>query len=161
LNCILTDVRAGRLGQIAAGAILFACVWLARPQLLLVPKVLDDFDAHSTIARALVADLARRNDDRSRCFSDDVAVHVLSKLPLDRFTSSPDAPPDAWKSIALFEEFLRKEQVGYLIFMPTEASLPVKFYPELEGASGDQRFDPVASASSSFGPDVRLYRIHR
>jgi hypothetical protein len=88
-------------------------------------------------------------------------VHVLSKLPLDRFTSSPDAPADAWKSIALFEEFLRKEQVGYLIFMPTEASLPVKFYPELEGASGDQRFDPVASASSSFGPDVRLYRIRR
>lgn len=161
LDCIITDVKPRWLGQVSAGAVLFACVWLARPQLLIIPKVLDDFQAHSTVARALVADLSRRNDDQSRCFSDDIAVHILSKLPSARFVCSPRAPRDAWNSVAVFEAFLREQQVGYLIFMPTEDSLPVKFYPELEHSPGplNQRFEPVASASSSFGPDVSLYRL--
>jgi hypothetical protein len=159
LDCILADAEAGRLDQISVGAVLFACVWLARPQLLIIPKVLDDFRAHSEVAAALVADLTRREDRQSRCFSDDMAIHVLSKLPPARFVSSPDAPRETWNSLAVFEAFLREKQVGYIVFMPTEASLPVKFYDKVERRP--EQFEPIAAASSSFGPDVSLYRVRR
>ena len=163
LDRIMSAPSSAWIGPVSAAAVLFACVWFLRPQLLTIPKVVDDFEAHSTVARALVADLNQRHDDQSRCFSDDIAVHVLSKLPPSRFVSSPKAPREAWNSLAVFEAFLREQQVRYIVFMATENSLPIKFYSEPGRRPGgvDERFQLIASASSSFGPDVSLYRLGR
>jgi hypothetical protein len=55
---------------------------------------------------------------------------------------------------------LRDQRVGYVVFMATEDSLPVQHYPELGRGRvpADGRFELITSATSSFGPDVWLYR---
>ncbi len=148
------------LGWVGAGAVSLACVAATRPQLPIIPNVISDFHAHSKVANALVADLERRDDHESRCFSDDIAVHVLSRLPIDRFLRSPNAPRAAWDDVAIFERYLREQRVGYVVFMPTEDSLPVQHYPELgqSPAPVNGPFQFLTSATSSFGPDVWLYR---
>jgi hypothetical protein len=149
------------LGWISGAAILLVSVWLALPQLPIIPKVVNDFRAHTRVANALVADLKQHNDDASHCFSDDIAVRVLSHLPPDRLHRSTDLPAGAWDSLDFFETYLREHNVGYVVFMPTEDSLPVKFYPELghtpRPASG--KFEEIMVATSTFGPDVWLYRV--
>jgi hypothetical protein len=140
-------------------AIVLACAWMVKPQLPSIPKVLNDFEAHAKVADALVADLAASHDGDTRIFSDDVAVRVLSRLPARRFVNTFDAPAQAWNDPSVFTEYLRAQRVGYVVFMATEDSLPVQLYPELDGrAPADGRFHLLASATSTFGPDVWLYR---
>lgn len=148
------------LGWLGAGAIVLACLSATKPQLPIIPKVMQDYQVHSLVADALVADLEKSNDQETRCLSDDMAVRVLSRLAPGRFLGSQDAPRDAWKSVALFETYLRDQRVGYVVFMATEDSLPVQHYPELGRgrAPADGRFELITSATSSFGPDVWLYR---
>jgi hypothetical protein len=148
------------LGWSGAVAMILASVWSVKPQLPIIPKVLNDFHAHSMVADALVADLEKSEDHETRCFSDDVAVRVLSGLPASRFVGADKAPREAWDNVELFEKFLREKHVAYVVYMPTEDSLPVKLYPELGRGppSQDGRFQLMTYATSSFGPDVWLYR---
>ena len=140
-------------------AIILACAQMVKPQLPIIPKVMNDFEAHARVADALLADLAISHDGETRIFSDDVAVRVLSRLPTGRFVNTFDAPARAWDDAAVFTDYLRAARVGYVVFMPTEDSLPVQLYPELAGRPpADGRFHLLASATSTFGPDVWLYR---
>lgn len=152
--------RPGWLGWLGAGLAVLACAAATSPQLPIIPNVISDFRAHSKVADALVADLEQRNDHAARCFSDDIAVQVLSHLPPDRFLRSPSAPRATWDDVVVFENYLREQHVGYVVFMPTEDSLPVKHYPELgqSPAPANGPFQFITSATSSFGPDVWLYR---
>ena len=129
-------------------------------QLPTLGKVGNDFKAHQQIAAAVVDGL-KPLPSEARCFSDDVAVRVLSKLPRERFLRTPFVPPDATENRNQFLGYLRREQVAFLVFFPTEDSLAVKFFPEL--GRSDQRnpdtFELITFAQSTFGPDIWLYRL--
>ncbi len=156
----LVGVKPVWLGWAGVGALFLLSAWGVRPELPIIPHVLDDFSAHARVANALVADLAKSNRPELRCFSDDVAVRVLSGLPIGRFLGSTNAPRAAWENVTLFETYMRKNNVGYVVFMPTEDSLPVQLYPALDRVPlvENGRFQLITSATSSFGPGIWLYR---
>lgn len=158
---LLENSRPPWLGRVGGAVVLLISVWFALPQLPIIPKVMNDFQAHHRVANALNADLKQHDDNATHCFSDDIAVRVLSHLPPNRLHRSTDLPAEAWDSLELFETYLREHQVGYVVFMPTEDSLPVKFYPELGHNPGPSagKFQQITSATSTFGPPVWLYRI--
>jgi hypothetical protein len=158
---LIENLRPSWLGWSGTAAIFLAGAWQAKPQLPIIPKVMNDFQAHTRVANALVSDLKEHNDDLTHCFSDDIAVRVLSRMPPDRFHGSTSAPLGAWDSLDIFESYMRDQHVGYVVFMPTEDSLPVKFYPELgrSPGPGPGKFQQITSATSAFGPDVWLYRV--
>ena len=96
-----------------------------------------------------------------RCFSDDAAVRVLSRLPADRFLRSETTVPSAKRDASSFESYLDQEHVRFLVYMNIEDSLPAKFYPELRhNAQADTEiFQFVAFAPSPFAADVGLFRL--
>lgn len=161
IQLLLNLLKPRVLATYAAVAIVVLSLRSWHQQLPVIFKVLDDFRAHQQVSQAVAAALGQTRDDNSRCFSDDVAVRVLSRLPPGRFTRSAIAPLSAWQSAADFQSFLRQQNVAYLVFTRIEDSLPAKFYPELgrkpESDAGD--FEFVTMAASSFGPDVWLYRL--
>jgi hypothetical protein len=157
--------RAGspcHFGMKCVAAILIAfCFWQAKGQMPIISKVRDDFRAHRQIADAVANALQQSPDDESRCFSDNPAVRVLSRLPPERFVRSATTPVAARQDIGVFQAFLREQRVAYLVFTRIEDSLPVKFYPQLgrNGQTDTGNFQLIAVASSPFGPDVWLYRV--
>ena len=138
------------------GAVLFAEMGRERPTL---GNVYRDFRAHQKIASALVQKMGELPD--TRCFSDDVAVRVLSGLPPDRFLRTVFARRSGVTTKEEFSGYLRDHDGRFLVFFPTEDSLPVKFFPELgrNELPNDSRFELLDFASSSFGPDIWLYRV--
>ncbi len=142
-------------------AVFLACLGLfeVRRQYSIVPKILRDFTAHSRVASALTAD---NSASAIRCFSDDVAVRVLSGLSDKQFVRSTDAPRAAWNDRGAFEAFQREAQINYMTLMPTEDSLPAKWYwsPERRPKM-PERFELVTSVGSDFGPAVYLYRVRK
>jgi hypothetical protein len=159
MELLREKVKPAWLGWLGMTALVLACAEMVR-QLPMIPKVMNDFQAQAKVADALVADLAGSHDGETRIFSDDVAVRVLSRLPASRFLSTFDAPAKAWDDASVFAAYLQAQRVGYVVFMSTEDSLPVQLYPELAGASvpADGRFHLLTHATSTFGPDVWLYR---
>ena len=141
-------------------AVVGAClVEMATQQLPVLFHVRHDFRAHAQIAASLVAD-SRTAPGGARCFSDDVAVRVLSGLPPETFVRSQFAPAAAADDRENFLSWLRSQNVQWLIFFPTENSIPVKFFPELSKTGAHSpRFELIDFAHSSFGPDIWLYRI--
>lgn len=140
-------------------ALLGLCVFELIQQAPTLPQVRDDFRAHQRVTTALVNQM-ERSSGTARCFSDDVAVRVISRLPAERFLRSAFVPPSARANQAEFVAYLREQQTQWLIFYPIEDSLPVKFFPDLAGGSNanNKRFELVTSAKSNFGPDIWLYR---
>jgi len=122
--------------------------------------VREDFLAHQQIAAALARSL-NESSLGARCFSDDVAVRALSGLPPERFLRSAFVPSVATGNGDDFLAWLRKQNAAYLVFFPTEDSLPAKFFPELsrKDQESSNNFKLVSFARSSFGPDIWLYRL--
>ena len=144
-----------------AAAVIALCLRETKGQLVVISKVLADFEAHRKIATALT-EAFRRSAHQERCFSDDVAIRVLSGLPGDRFLRSATTDNAARQNVETFKAYLREKQVAYLIFTRVEDSLPPKLFPELGRNAelfdlGD--FQLVTVAFSPFGPDVWLYRL--
>jgi hypothetical protein len=119
-----------------------------------IPKVISDQRAQQRIATALVD---RIGD--SRCFADDPAVRVLSRLPADHFLRSEATPASATGDATAFAAYLREQRADYLVFIRTEDSLPVKFFPQLGRADkiDIDLFELIAVERSPFGPDIWLY----
>lgn len=142
-------------------AIIVLCIRETKGQVDTIWKVRADFRAHQQIAHVLTAAFNQFPNTEQRCFSDDVGVRVLCRLPVDRFVRSTFAPPSAWQDAAVFESYLEETHVTYLVFTRTEDSLPAKLFPELgssvQAASG--KFQLVAFAPSPFASDVWLYRL--
>jgi hypothetical protein len=137
------------------------CLWEAKRQVPIISKVVADYDARRQIAHTLAAALQEPRDFEYRCFSDDPAVRVLSRLPAARFLRSETAPRTAWRDVTSFESYLRQENVGYLVFTSIENSLPARFCPDL-GRNAQSRtgiFQFVTFAPSPFAPDVWLFRV--
>ncbi len=162
LQLLIDDWKFHRAARSVAVVALVLCLAGARPQIPTVFKVMADSHAQQQITDALVAALGQSPNDNWRCFSDDVAVRVLSHLPPDRFLRSQSMPAEAQQNVEAFESHLRAQHAAYLVFTRAEDSLPVKFYPDL-GRSDKidmQKFETVSVAFSPFGPDVWLYRLH-
>jgi hypothetical protein len=123
-------------------------------------KVRDDFGAHEKIALILVNQVNKF--PRVRIFSDDVAVRVLSHLPPDRFVRSASVQPAAATRPEDFITYLRNQNARFLVYFPTEDSLPVKLLPELgsKEAASNLPFEKISYAPSTFGPDIWLYELH-
>ncbi len=121
-----------------------------------IPKVIADHRAQQHIARALAALIGE-----SRCFTDDPAVRVLSRLPADRFLRSETTPSSAAADAVRFDTYLREQHTDYLVFIRTEDSLPVKFFPDLgvDRKIDNDNFELIARERSPFGPDIWLYRL--
>ncbi len=158
IQVVRQNLGSTRMINIAmAIALVGLCLWEVRRQYSIVPKILGDFAAHSKIATTLASD-----KDRSaiRCLCDDVSVRVLSGLPEEQFLRSSDVPRTAWQDLADFERFQQERRMNYLVLMPTEDSLPAKWYWSRERGSTvpGRRFELVVSAESDFGPAVWLYR---
>jgi hypothetical protein len=146
-----------------AVAVLLLCVRETKGQLLMISKVFGDFRAHRQVAAALAAVFNESPHHEQRCFSDDPATRLLSRLPLDRFVRSATAPSSAWQNSEQFQLYLEQEHVAFLVFTRIENSLPVKFLPEL-GRNADTdvgRFQFMTVAVSPFASDVWLYRLRR
>lgn len=147
--------------RLIAATLIALCLWEEKKQLPVVSKVFADFRAHRQVAEILATAFQESRDPGQRCFSDDAAVRVLSRLPAGRFVRSATAPVATRQDIGAFEAFLREQRVAYLVFIRTEDSLPVKFYPQLgrsdQADTGD--FQLITVAPSPFGPDVWLYRL--
>jgi hypothetical protein len=123
-------------------------------QLPNIPKVIADHRAQQQIAAALVHHIGD-----ARCFTDDPAVRVLSRLPADRFLRSETTPASASGDAMKFATYLRQNRAHYLVFMRTEDSLPVKFFPHLglNDKIDNNNFELIAVQRSPFGPDIWLY----
>ena len=161
IQLLLNQLQPRLLASCAAVAIIVFSLRSWPQQIPVIPKVLDDFRAHQQVSQVIARALGESRDDTSRCFSDDVAIRVLSRLPLARFARSSAAPLSAWGSTADFESFLREQNVVYLVFTHTEDSLPARLYPDL-GRKTDSdvaNFQFVTMAASYFGPDIWLYRL--
>jgi hypothetical protein len=161
LKVCLAQLRRRTVKTVVVLGVVAACLMEMYKQLPTIWKVRDDFRAHQRIAAALVTQL-KTLPLQMRCFSDDVAVRLLSGLSPNRFLRTAFVPQGAAATTKDFLQYLRDQQVAYLVFFPTEDSLPAKFFPELGlGAQSDQnsKFELVSFAASSFGPDVWLYRL--
>jgi hypothetical protein len=130
-------------------------------QLPIVTKVLGDFRAQQRVTETLLSELGAVGDSAARCFTDDVAVRVLSHLPRERFLRSGTIPAAAAHDAGAFESYLRGQHVTHLVFFRTEDSLPVTLFPELGQNAGTDtgRFQFVTVAPSDFGPAIWLYRL--
>lgn len=143
-----------------AGTVIALCLRETKGQLVVISKVLADFDAHRRVAAALT-EAFKSSAGQQRCFSDDVAIRVLSGLPADSFLRSTTTDHAARQNMQAFKSYLRDKQVAYLVFTRIEDSLPPKLFPDL-GRSAEFEtadFEMVTVAFSPFGPDVWLYRL--
>ena len=140
-------------------ALIGPCLIEMFEQISTLTKVRQDFRAHQQIAARLVNNV-KTAPRGARCFSDDVAVRVLSRLPVNSFLRSPFVPAMAAGNAENFSSWLRGQNVKWLVFFPTEDSIPMKLFPQLAKAGGDrEQFHLIAFAHSTFGPDIWLYQV--
>jgi hypothetical protein len=156
----LSRVRTRLVKAVIVLAVLAACLIDMSRQIPTLWKVRDDFRAHQRIAAVLVGSL-KQAPAGARCFSDDVAIRVLSGLPENDFLRSAFVPSSVSDKADEFLAWLHSQGATSLIFFPTEDSVPVKLFPEL--ARNDQpdrrNFEMIAFEHSTFGPDIWLYRL--
>src|SRR5207248_1039087 len=129
LQYCLARISGKRTRALIWLAVTIVCLVEFDRKLPVIGKVRQDYQAHLRIVATLTAEM--RQQPQSRCFSDDVAIRVLSHFPADRFLRSAVIPSGATPNGDVFLKYLRSEGVNYLIYFPTEDSLPVKFFPEL------------------------------
>jgi hypothetical protein len=130
-----------------------------RQQLPTLWKVRGDYAAHEQVALALRSAM-QESPPTAHCFADNPGVQVLSALPPSRFLDTEVTPPFARVSREAFITWLRANEVRYVVFFATENSLPATFLPELAKSDtiNADGFERLVYASSTFGPDIALYR---
>ena len=110
-------------------------------------------------AQRAVADCLRDHyqpNARTRIFSDEGTVTVLSGIAEEKFLSSSDAPKDRESFLA----FLKEKNVEYLVFIKKVDSTPAKLFPDLEHGDGIGTFVPVMNSHSEFmRSNIWLYRV--
>jgi hypothetical protein len=144
---------------VACGLILLAVKESTR-QLAVIHSSLESARAETAIARELQLNVSRDGAARP-VFCDHVSVRVLSQLPAQRFLRSNAVPPDAAANRQTFEDYLREENVLYLVFTQVENSLPAKLLPQLRDAATAslpefQRVDHEVARSEA---EIFLYRF--
>jgi Gpi18-like mannosyltransferase len=92
----------------------------------------------------------------ARIFCDEGTVQVLSGIPIDRFVTSSDAPPDQEGFIA----FLQSRNVGYVVIAKQPGSTPRKLFPELDRGGSPEPFASVLNSRAMFLPtEIWIYQV--
>ena len=108
--------------------------------------------AHGAIAGYLRSQLR----PGAKIFNDDGTILALSEIPPENFYSSTDAPTEREE----FLDYLREKNVEYLVYVHGQATTPAKLFPELQHGSGNEIFQPVMHAGSSFlHAEIWLYKV--
>ena len=152
--CAALRTRRREMHLLIAAALVLAAVFSFQRGQSVVPAIRDDA-AHRRIAETL------RNvageDPTVRCFADDPAVRVLSRLPRERFVRT-----EGNEAVVSFTDFLYEHGVRYLVVTRIEHSLPVERVPALgSGAEVPFPFSVIQHERSpgGYGSDVWLYRV--
>ena len=115
---------------LAAYGLVLLSVRESTRQLAVMHSSLEGARGESAIARDLQLNISRDGDARP-VFCDHVSVRVLSQLPAQRFLFSKVVPPEAAASRQKFEDYLREEQVGYVVFKYIEILCPRNCFRQL------------------------------
>ena len=135
-------------------AIIAICVLDASIELVGSIGFINKVYAHQAAAKYLREHLEPHAT--SRIFCDDLTVRPESRIPEERFVSSETAPHDREG----FMNYLRQNNVEYLVFIKKEDFTPAKLFPELQNGSGNEWFQPVMHVHKKFLPtDIWVYRV--
>ena len=145
---------------LAAYGLILLSVRESTRQLAVIHSSLESARAESAIARELQLN-ASRDSAAHPVFCDHASVRVLSQLPAQRFLRSSAVPPDAAATRQTFEDYLREEDVGYLVFTQMENSLPAKLLPQLRDAATASlpEFQRLDHEIARLEPEIFLYRF--
>ena len=146
--------------NLAVCSLVLLCVKESTRQLAVIHSSLESARAEGAIARELQLRVGRDGAVRP-IFCDHASVRVLSQLPSERFLFSKVVPPQAAASRQGFEDYLREEHVGYLVFKDIENSLPAKLLPQLGDAAivSLPEFQRVDSKVAHSDCEIFLYRF--
>jgi hypothetical protein len=99
-----------------------------------------------------------RPESNARIFCDEGTVQALSGIPPKKFLTSFDAPRDREG----FLNYLKEKNVEYLVFVSNQDSTPVRLYPELRSGEGNETFQPLMHASTTFlRTELWVYRVQQ
>ena len=145
---------------LAAYGLILLSVRESTRQLAVIHSSLESARAESAIARELQLSVSRDGAARP-VFCDHASVRVLSQLPAQRFLRSNAVPPDAAATRETFEDYLREENVGYLVFTRIENSLAAKLLPQLRDAATASlpEFQRLDREVARLEPEISLYRF--
>ena len=139
--------------RLLVGLVLF-CVLDANVELVGASGFINKVYAHQDAARYLRDRLT--GNTGAKVFCDDLTVRPESELPDENFVSSASAPNDRQG----FLNYLRQNNVEYLVFIKKEDFTPAKLFPDLENGSGNEWFQPVAHFQRRFLPtDIWIYQV--
>ena len=117
-------------------------------------KVVNDTRGNLLFQRQAGALLASLHPNRVYC--DSIVVRVEAGLMPDHACDSSDLPRDP----AGFLADLRRQGVDYLVYIASEASTPVKLFPELADFRAAHGLEPFRKiASPDWRPAVLIYRV--
>lgn len=136
-------------------SIICVCLLSASLQLAYSVGYINRERAHGEIAEYLRAHF--KPETRTRIFSDEGTALALSGIASESFLSSTYAPHHREG----FVNFLRENNVEYLVFVEQPGSILPELFPELKDGAGNEMFRPVRHARSRFLPaNIWLYRIY-
>lgn len=135
-------------------SIIALCLFNASVQLVYSIGYINRERTHGAVAAYLHTQFQAKQN--TRIFCDDGTVLALSNIPSENFLSSLEAPRER----EAFLNYLKDKQVQFLVFIDKADSTPARLFPELKSGAGNEMFQPVMHASSSFLPtDIYLYRV--
>jgi hypothetical protein len=118
--------------------------------------LLNQISAQRAVADYLHAHL--QTNSNARIFCDEGTVQALSGIPPEKFLTSFDAPRDREG----FLNYLKEKNVEYLVFVSNQDSTPVRLYPELRSGEGNETFQPLMHASTTFlRTELWVYRVQQ
>jgi len=136
-------------------AVIAICVFDASIQLVGAVGTLNQISAQRAVADYLRAHFPQGST--ARIFNDEGTVQVMSGLPPETFVSSSAAPRDR----EAFLDYLKEQNVEYLVFIDKVDSTLAKLFPELKDGTGNELTQPVFHARARFlRTDIRVYRLH-
>jgi GPI transamidase subunit PIG-U len=160
LDSFLKVCESPPFRTLAAYGLILLSVRESTRQLAVVRSSLEGARAERAIARELQLSVSRDAAARP-IFCDHASVRMLSQLPAQRFLRSDAVPPDAAATRQTFEDYLREENVGYLVFTQVENSLPAKLLPQLRDAATTSlpEFQRLDHELARLEPEIFLYRF--
>ena len=148
-----TRTRPAWKRRLLVGIVLF-CAFDASIELVGSAGFINKVYAHQDAGRYLREH--RSANPGAKVFCDDLTVRPESELPDENFVSSASAPNDRQG----FLNYLRQNNVEYLVFIKKEDFTPAKLFPELDNGWGNEWFQPLAHFQRRFLPtDIWIYQV--
>jgi hypothetical protein len=137
-------------------AIIIVCVVGASIQLVGAVGLLNQISAQRAAADYLRDHFDPKSD--ARIFCDEGTVTVMSGIPAEKFVTSAAAPRDT----AGFLEFLKAQNVEWLVVVKKDESTPSALFPESEYGEPVGSYKSVMGTHVGFLPmNIHIYRVTR